>query len=417
MKKIISLLLAGIMCISLYSCKAEDGENKESDIEEVSDVEGGDEGSDSETAEGEEEYLDGAWLDSESNTYMNYSDNKVAAKQGNTHYYIVNDSSDDPYKSYIYREDISGEHEREVIECNSSAVYYPIPVGRYVYYFSTSETGSYKHQTRGLYRYDCLTGETKSYSDSELNSVVNKGHSARNYVYYDGYLYVNAEDIDVIYKCDLESGSVEEFYNCSTYICSIFTDGKQLLIEMKNSDTDTLCVYSLDFNTKETKMLVDLNTTMQNEYWVTIEDGGGVIYYIDKDVSDGSAGTPEAYNIETGETTPFFGSKSLEYCGEDIYFMGFSFDKVGNRMYATIRKTDESLVYGYLDFDEKGAAYISEPYDLIYDGKDSPRSELFGLTEIDGYMYYESQEDFHYDIFIMHRITPDGAHELLEYKG
>ena len=167
MKKILAAIMAIIMLISLAAC----GENQ------------GNQTAEDTGATQMSELPDGAWRDSATNTslqttrnvsYTHCGNNYIAASQGDTVYYIANNT--------LYREDLTNKHDSTSFELENKCTYrYVNPIGDYVYLACNRYTSNGTFTNGWIVRVNIHTGEN--------NKLVEFDEEIENLIVDNGFMY------------------------------------------------------------------------------------------------------------------------------------------------------------------------------------------------------------------------------------
>lgn len=246
MKKLFAILISLIICLSFTACEKEQAKTN-GDI----------------TSQKEEMPID-AWSDSETNTFVSSNNNKLAASQGNTHYYAVD--------TLLYREDMTGKHETESVNIGGSESYYSssgdvsivrniCPVGDTVYF-------TYCALPKGQY----ITGNIYShnFNTNTSNSDFLGKTRAVSLAYNDGYLYFRDSDLNLC-RANIKTEEItvllndDEVFSYEIHNNKIYYDNYVVIEGQKNRSIE---IHSMNLDGSEKKLLFQSQFDNYNHFCI-----------------------------------------------------------------------------------------------------------------------------------------------------
>lgn len=242
MKKFFAAIMVIVMLITLAAC-GEDQSNQTADDKGTTQM---------------SKLPDGAWRDSAINTslqttrnvsYTHCGNNYIAALQGDTVYYVANNK--------LYREDLTGKHEKESFELENKCTYrYVNPIGDYVYLACNRYTSNGTFTKSWILSVNIHTGENEKIVEFEQeidNLIIDEG-----FMYY--MLDVDNPNSDKIYRAELNAtGQTALAGNDDGFVIGGFTLYKERIYYGYSIDNNRqICSMALDGS--DDKIVIDGKT-------------------------------------------------------------------------------------------------------------------------------------------------------------
>ncbi len=341
-----------------------------------------------------DEVPEGAWRDSGLNS-VTYVDNiYIAAKQGNTHYYVSDHTGTEQNENCLYREDMTGEHEIEKIYLSGRQCRWINPVGDFVFYVSDAYVGN--GSSTHIERYDLIKKQAFQYDFSKLGHDFGHLFVVGEQMYFNSYYYKDTSTWYRLCRADLDGKNIK-----------ILKDGPSSLWILGNDDRyiyyedDDIC-YALSLNGDEDKELFSMpiddewNSALAWNVAVAKTDDNKTCIYAENtyedfiiiyNVADGTQEIRNLYEIDSHDT---------DYC--------YAVDQsTGNEICFIYENVENATSIGKFDADITKTICVA----------DTLESDVFvkTISVVDEFVYYMTKKNISgtYDDYYTHRINPDGS--------
>lgn len=231
---------------------------------------------------------EGAWRDSEVNSFVDFDNNYLASVQGNTHYYYTNNK--------LYREDITGEHEIETAEvygCRNIC-----PAGDYVYFINESPASSGPYKNGRIVKYNVHTKEISQYE-----GTLGAYEGYKNLAYKDGYIYymIISYNNEQIARANPENGEVEVLVKDRniTHYC---IEGDKIYYHFyaRNSSDERISeIYSMNLDGSDNKKILELKELLYMTSFMPYTKDGKTYIYLYSTHAPGERAAFTIYDVDS----------------------------------------------------------------------------------------------------------------------